>query len=81
MTMPLRTIQLDIQGQICPSCLLLTLKALNENGPALRDGAAQVVVVTDDRQATSTIPDAATKMGYRSEVSRVGGGYRILIHA
>jgi TusA-related sulfurtransferase len=74
-------IQLDIHGQICPSCLLLTLKALNEHGPDMRRGEAEIVVMTDDRQATSTIPEAATKMGYRSEITRAGNGYRIRIHA
>lgn len=74
-------IQLDIHGQICPSCLLLTLKALNEHGPDMRSGATEIVVLTDDRQATSTIPEAAAKMGYRSDVTRADGGYRIRIHA
>lgn len=74
------TVQLDIQGQICPSCLLLALKTLNEHGAAVRRGEKEIVVVTDDRQATSTIPEAIAKMGYQSEVSRSDGGYRIRIH-
>ena len=74
-------IQLDIQGQICPSCLLLTLKTLNEHGPALRRGDVEIVVVTDDRQATSTIPDAIARMGYQSDVTRIENGYRIRVHA
>jgi hypothetical protein len=74
------TVQLDIHGQICPSCLLLTLKTLNEHGSALRQGEKDVVVVTDDRQATATIPEAASKMGYQTEVTRTSHGYRIHIH-
>lgn len=74
-------IQLDIQGQICPSCLLLALKALNQHGAGLRRGEKEIVLLTDDRQATSTIPEAAAKMGYCSEVLRTEAGYRIRIHA
>jgi hypothetical protein len=72
-------IDIDIRGQICPSCLLLTLKELNSNGAAIRTGNAEVVVTTDDRQATATIPATADRMGFRTEVSRVDDGYRIRI--
>lgn len=74
-------IQIDIHGQICPSCLLLALKTMNEHAQALRRGEAEIVVMTDDRQATGTIPEAAARMGYRSDVSQVDSGYRIHIHA
>jgi hypothetical protein len=72
-------IDIDIRGQICPSCLLLTLKELNSNGAAIRAGSTEVVVTTDDRQATATIPATADRMGFRTEVSRVDDGYRIRI--
>lgn len=72
-------IDIDIRGQICPSCLLLALKALNQNGPAIRAGQMELVIVTDDRQATATIPSTADRMGYGTEVSRIDGGYRIRI--
>lgn len=74
-----RTIDIDIRGQICPSCLLLTLKELNLHGKAIRGGDVQVVVVTDDRQATATIPAAAARMGLRTQVDWVGNLYRIRI--
>ncbi len=72
-------IRLDIRGQICPSCLLLTLKEVNGNHQAIRSGAAEVVVFTDDRQAVTTIPEATAKMGYLSEVAREDEAYRIRI--
>lgn len=75
------TIHLDISGQICPSCLLLTLKELNQHADAVRSGATEIVVTTDDRQATATIPEAVQKMGYVAEVSRQPQGYRICVHA
>lgn len=77
--MEMHTIQLDISGQICPSCLLLTLKHLNQHAAAVRDGRTEIVVTTDDRQATTTIPDAVSKMGYAAEVTRVDAGYRIRV--
>jgi TusA-related sulfurtransferase len=73
-------IQLDIRGQICPSCLLLTLKQLNEHGAAVRSGQTEIVVFTDDRQAIGTIPGAVDKMGYQTDVARQDGLYRIRIY-
>ena len=75
------TIDLDIRGQICPSCLLLTLKELNRHAAAVRGGGTEIVVTTDDRQATATIPSTVDRMGFRSEVVRVDGTYRIRIFA
>lgn len=75
------TIHLDISGQICPSCLLLTLKELNQHAAAVRSGTTEIVVTTDDRQATATIPEAVHKMGYGTEISRQEGGYRIRVYA
>ncbi len=72
-------IDIDIRGQICPSCLLLTLKELNTNSAAIRAGSTEVVVVTDDRQATATIPATADRMGFNTEVTRVDAGYRIRV--
>lgn len=73
-------IQLDIHGQVCPSCLLLTLKALNRHGSAVRAGQTEIIVMTNDRQATTTIPEAVDKMGYKAEISKQENSYRIRIH-
>lgn len=73
-------IELDIRGQICPSCLLLTLKELNRHSVAVRGGGTEIVVLTDDRQATSTIPGAVEKMGFQTDVARQDGLYRIRIY-
>jgi len=76
----LQTIDIDIRGQICPSCLLLTLKELNRHGTAVRTGNTEIRVTTDDRQATSTIPATASRMGFRTEVVRQDGSYHIRIY-
>ncbi|MBA3034399.1 MAG: sulfurtransferase TusA family protein [Gammaproteobacteria bacterium] len=75
----MHTIDIDIRGQVCPSCLLLTLREINGNSTAIRAGSADVVVVTDDRQATATIPATAERMGFCTEVERCDGAYRIRI--
>ena len=72
-------VELDIRGQICPSCLLQTLKAANQHAAGLRRGTTEVVVRTDDRLAVTTIPEAVAKMGLRAEVEEAGGGYRIRV--
>lgn len=75
----MQTIDIDIRGQICPSCLLLALKELNHNAEAVRAGSAEIVVTTDDRQATTTIPVTVDRMGFCTEVTRLDGSYRIRI--
>jgi TusA-related sulfurtransferase len=75
----MQTVDIDIRGQLCPSCLLLTLKELNRLGAQVRIGSAEIVVITDDRQATATIPAAADRMGFATTVQPVEGGYRIRI--
>lgn len=74
-----QTIEMDIRGQICPSCLLLTLKEVNNHAAALRRGETQIMVYTDERQAVNTIPDAVDKMGYAAEVEQHESGYCIRI--
>jgi len=74
-----QTIDMDIRGRICPSCLLLALRALNQNEVALRAGTAEVAVLTDHRQATATIPSMAERMGYCVEVIGTDDGYRIRV--
>ena len=74
-----QTIDIDIRGQLCPSCLLLTLKELNRHGTAVRAGSIEIVVTTDDRQATATIPATASRMGFCTEVARLDGSYRIRV--
>jgi hypothetical protein len=74
-----QTIDIDIRGQLCPSCLLVTLKELNRCGTAVRAGEAEIMVTTDDRQATATIPATVDRMGYGAEVVRLEGVYRIRI--
>lgn len=70
---------LDIRGQICPACLLISLKELNNNREIIKNGQASLVVLTDYRDATRTISNAVTAMGYSVSVEKKEGYYEITI--
>ena len=77
--MTTETIELDIRGQVCPSCLLLTLREVNKHHPDLIAGRAGLVVLIDSRDATGTIPATVRNMGLDAQVDKVEGYYRIVI--
>lgn len=72
-------IQLNILGQVCPACLLVVLKEINTHQENLRNGKARLVVKTDHRDTTRTVPESARKMGYAVEVNKVKTYYEISI--
>ncbi len=72
-------ITLDIIGQICPACLLITLKEMNRHKERLKAGDSILIVKTNHRDATRTIPDAATAMGYSVSVEKKDTYYEITI--
>jgi TusA-related sulfurtransferase len=71
----------DMQGQICPSCLLIALQKVNMMEKELRSGSHALHILTDSRHSTTTIPDAVRNMGYLVEVEKDPdeGFYRIKI--
>jgi TusA-related sulfurtransferase len=79
MNMPTETIEVDIRGQVCPSCLLLTLREVNKHHAALSDGRARLVVLIDSRDATGTIPATVQNMGLVASVDKTEGYYRVVI--
>ena len=72
-------LEMDIRGQICPSCLLLALKEVNARAHELRDGSLELRILTDNRQATATIPDAVTNMGFEVDVVKEDGYYAVRV--
>jgi TusA-related sulfurtransferase len=72
-------VEYDLRGQICPSCLLMALNQVNIHQQALKTRQRQLHILTDDRQATGTIPDAVSNMGYQVKVEKQQGSYRIKI--
>jgi len=73
------TIEFDIRGQICPSSLLVALKEVNSRAEGLRQGSVQLCFLTDNRDATITIPESASNMGYGVALEKKDGYYRIMI--
>jgi TusA-related sulfurtransferase len=73
------TIDLNMLGQVCPACLLVALKEINTNRDRLRNGEAEILIKTDHRDATRTIPDSAASMGYNVDVRKVTSYYEIRI--
>ena len=75
----METLNLDILGQACPACLLVALREINENRDKLKKGDIEIVIRTDHRDATRTIPDAAIAMGYAVFVEKKKGYYEITV--
>ncbi|HBI14936.1 MAG TPA: sulfurtransferase TusA family protein [Desulfobulbaceae bacterium] len=74
-----KKIELDILGQVCPACLLVVLREMNTHRLRLKNGEAQLVIKTDHRDTTRTIPESARKMGYDVEVRSLETCYEITI--
>lgn len=72
-------VDLNILGQVCPACLLVVLKALNQHEQSLRSGKTRLLVRTDHRDSTRTVPESARKMGYLVDVKKIDHHYEISI--
>lgn len=77
----LKTVEVDIRGQVCPATLLVALRCINEHGSDIRNGNMQLLFKTDNRDATVTIPDSAANMGYAVKVEKIDYFYSITIGA
>lgn len=77
--MTTETIELDIRGQVCPSCLLLALREINSHHAALSAGRVRLAVLTDSRDASGTIPAAVKNMGLAAQLDKVDDYYRVVI--
>lgn len=76
---PEEIVELDIRGQVCPACLLVVLKEINHHRQDLRSGRVRLVIKTEHRNATRTVPESASKMGYDVEVEKENSYYRITV--
>jgi TusA-related sulfurtransferase len=75
----MKTIEMDIRGQVCPSSLLMALQVANKYYAEIANGLMQVVIKTDNRDATATIPGALENMGVMAEVEKIEGYYKITL--
>jgi len=73
----MKTLEMDIRGQVCPSSLLLVLREINRQHRDLIAGHLRMVILTDNRDATGTVPEAVRNMGVDAVVEKVDGYYRI----
>lgn len=72
-------IELDILGQVCPACLLVVLREMNTHRQRIKNGETQLIIKTDHRDTTRTIPESARKMGYDVKVRNLDTYYEITI--
>jgi TusA-related sulfurtransferase len=72
--------EIDLRGRVCPSVLLMALREINSFKTDLRSGTMKLVFLTDNRDSTVTIPDAAANMGYEVSVAKENEYYRIDIY-
>ena len=73
----MKVLKMDIRGQICPLSLLLVLREINQQHQELMTGQLSIVVATDNRDATGTIPEAIRNMGIDAVTEKLDGYYRI----
>ena len=74
-----KVITLDMRGQVCPACLLVAMDALNKQKTVLKSGARKLSILTDNREATTTIPTTANNMGYAVSVNKIDTYYEIFV--
>lgn len=73
--------EIDMRGKVCPSTLLTALREINANQSALKSGVFRLSFLTDNHDATATIPETVTKMGYGVSVIKEDESYRIDVFA
>lgn len=78
-TGPFHITELDLRGHVCPSTLLLSLRRINGMKEELRAGTARLEILTDNRDSTGTLSDAAGSMGYRVKVEKEKNHYRVIV--
>lgn len=71
--------QFDVRGQVCPSSLLLALREVNRLNSDLKNGQVEIVILTDNRNATITIPNALKSMGLSARINKRDDCYQIRI--
>lgn len=75
------TVELDIRGQVCPSTLLTTLREITRRQEEILSSSVQVLIRTDNRHATVTVPQALESMGLAVHIRKEEGSYSILVCA
>lgn len=74
-----RTEELDLRGQVCPAALMHALKRMNALHGELFSGAAELRILTENRESVPTISEAARNIGYAVTVDREEAHYVLLV--
>ena len=73
-------IKLNIEGEVCPYPLILTIKKYQEIKEDLESGRKTLEILTDHPPATENIPREFRKRGFLVEVKKIGPAkWKILI--
>ena len=75
----MKTMEIDLRGRICPSTLLQTLKYVNKYKARLIKKELLLKILTDHRDALTTIPETLEKMGFSFKIEKVATYYKIFI--
>jgi len=78
-TGPFDIAELDLRGHVCPSTLLLSLRRINVLKEELRAGTVRLEILTENRDSTGTLSDAASSMGYGVKVEKEKNHYRVIV--
>lgn len=66
------TIKLNLEGEVCPYPLIMTLKKFQESSQDLEAGRKILEVITDHPPASENIPREFLKRGFQVEVEKIG---------
>ena len=72
-------IEFDIRGQHGSSTLLAALKEIDNQKTRIKEGTIKLLIRTDNRYCTMTIPHAVHVMGYGVKVTSVSDHFVIVI--
>ncbi|OEU69690.1 MAG: hypothetical protein BA864_14110 [Desulfuromonadales bacterium C00003093] len=75
----IKTVKIDVCGQICPSTLLTTLREVNTHKTLLRSGELQLVILTDNFDSVNRASEAVGNMGYRIDVLDLKKHFQVTI--
>jgi len=59
--------------------MLVVLKEVNQRRQEITSGQTRLLIRTDHRNATVTVPESIRKMGYRVDVAKVNNYYEITV--
>jgi len=72
--MEAEVVQMNLEGEMCPYTLILTIKKSKEIKADLDSGRKILEVLVDHSPTTDNFPAEFGKRGYQVEVEKIGSG-------